>query len=204
MAHTSLHSTASSAFSTILPSHSHLSVWALHFTSQSLSMYSWSRLHCQRAVVSFPVEFFSCCYQLPYVVTDPEFFQWFLESKISSPAADMASFNLSHDTVYPDNGSAKADNLLFTNVWNWACLVGFFSLLMSYQLDFTSFFSCLLSFTSSFAMAKWWSLHTSAPLYTPMSLWQGVHHLSPIAIWSICVSVMWSLEVQVNSWITCV
>ena len=52
-----------------------------------------------------------------------------LNPRKSSQAADMASFNWSHHSVDPGIRSVKAENLLLRNVCNWACVVGFFSLL---------------------------------------------------------------------------
>ena len=114
-------------------------------------------------------------------------FSDFLNQRISSPAADMVSFNWSHCSVDPGTGSAKAENLFLRNIWKWTCIMKFFTLLVSYHLDFTSFFSCLLSFIMVFAIAKCWSLHTSAQWSTCMSCRQGILHLIPIPILSICV-----------------
>ena len=154
-----------------------------------------SRLNCQRNSCVFSSGVHFSLLSVPLCSHWSRTLSVYFES--NDIFSDVASLNCSFHSADPCIRSTKAANLLLRKIWNWACVMGFISLLVAYCLDFASFFSCILSFLLSFGMARWWSVHTSAPWYTCTSCRQGILHLGTIPIWSMCFWVLWSLEVQV-------
>lgn len=75
---------------------------------------------------------------------------------------------------------------------------GSFSLPVSNLFGTDDFFCCFLIL--SFARTRLWLWHLSAPRYTYTSFRYGVFHLSPVAMWSVLVFVLWSFEIHVILW----